>query len=166
MGQSLDYSKILSELDSKLEEYWTSQSKFLCCKAGCSECCEKGDYPISDIELEYLMHGYMKLENEVKIKIQENINTMEKGGSCPFLIQNLCSVYQYRPIICRTHGLAYMMNNGIVNVPYCVNNNKNYSKVYKDETLYTEPVLDSLATTDILKDFNPVIKNLYDWLKK
>ncbi len=30
------------------------------------------------------MTGYSNLNNESKIRVQENIKTMERGGACPF----------------------------------------------------------------------------------
>lgn len=165
MGTKIDYKSFLEDLDKKLDSYFKSQAKFLYCKKGCSSCCEKGDYPLSDIELQYLMFGYAKLANTEKIQIQENIKSMKKGEACPFLINKICSVYDYRPIICRVHGLAYLTDN-TVRVPYCANENKNYAKVYKNNVFFNEPIKEDLSTYNLIKDLKPgEIKYLYDWLK-
>lgn len=167
MEQKIDYPKFLKELDKKLNACFLEQKDFIHCKAGCSACCEKGDYPLSDIELEYLMQGFINLEPEKKIIVQENFKTMKKGGKCPFLIDKLCSIYPYRPIICRTHGLAYLMKDGRANVPYCANEGKNYSEVYKDGELLSEPIKENLSTQNILLNLadSRTVKNLYDWVK-
>ena len=167
MGQKINYPEFIKELDKKLEKYFNSQSCNICCRAGCSSCCEKGDYPLSEIELEYLMTGFIELPAEVKIKVQENIKIMEKGGRCPFLIDKLCSIYPYRPIICRTHGLAYLMKDGRANVPYCVNEGKNYSNVYKKGELLAEPIKENLSTQSLISNFcqDYTVRNLYDWIK-
>ncbi len=162
----LPYIDFLNQLDKKLDVYQKLQSDYIHCKAGCSTCCEKGDYPISQIELEYLMQGYAALDNETKIQIQNNIRDIEKGGQCPFLIEQKCSIYPYRPIICRVHGLAYLFKDGVVKVPYCANEGKNYSDVYKNGEIFVEPIKENLDTASILKDFGAIeIRNLYDWLK-
>ena len=57
MGQKIDYPLFLQKLDNKIESYYASQSDYVCCQKGCSSCCEKGDYPLSDIELEYEFMG-------------------------------------------------------------------------------------------------------------
>ncbi len=159
------YKQFLEKLDKKLQSYFDEHKDFICCKAGCSACCEKGDYPISQLELEYLMQGFISLDNETKIKVQENIKSMVKGGKCPFLISSLCSVYPYRPIICRVHGLVYLYKEGSVKVPYCVNYGKNYSNVFENNEITINPVLENLDTTEILKEFNfGEIRNLFDWL--
>ena len=89
---------------------------------------------------------------------------MQKSESCPFLINKLCSVYPYRPIICRVHGLAYLIGEK-VKVPYCVNSGKNYAEVFENNEITINPVLENLDTAEILKEFNfGEIRNLFDWL--
>lgn len=91
---------------------------------------------------------------------------MVKGGTCPFLVNNLCSLYKYRPIICRVHGLAYLYKKDTVKLPYCTNLDKNYSKVYNDGEVTLSPIEENLDTPNVLIDFNyGEIRNLYDWLK-
>lgn len=164
MGAEIDYSEFLNELDKRLKGYFDSFGDDICCKKGCSACCEKGDYPLSDIELEYLMQGFMKLDSETKIAVQEKIKNMEKGGACPFLINRECSVYQYRPIICRVHGLAYVYKEGKVKLPHCVNDGKNFSKSYKEDGFYGKPIPSNLDTMSLLEGSYNEIRNLYDWL--
>ena len=159
------YIKFLNELDTRLDKYFKEQAEFLCCQKGCSDCCEKGDYPISELELKYIMHGYARLNNSERIKIQENIKNLERGGKCPFLINKECSIYKYRPIICRVHGLAYIYKNDLVKVPYCVNNGKNYKTVFENNEFLSKPIQENLETTEILKNFDyGEIRNLYDWI--
>ena len=121
---------------------------------------------MSQIELEYLMQGYAKLNDEDKITVQNNIKNIVKGGACPFLIDKKCSVYPFRPIVCRVHGLAYICHDEVVKVPYCANEGKNYTKVYKDGEIEINPVKENLDTQDLLKDFDfGEIRNLIDWIK-
>lgn len=161
------YLEFLNELNTRLELYFEAQAEFVCCKKGCSSCCEKGDYPLSEPELRYMMQGYISLNNDIKSKIQQNLSEMEKGGKCPFLINSECSIYSYRPIICRTHGLAYLCENGIVKLPHCVKEGKNFHKVYCDKIFTSEPIREDLNTSKLLKNFeHGEIRNLYDWLNK
>lgn len=161
-----NYKDFLKNFDLKLENYFNSHKKHIHCIIGCSSCCEKGDYPLSQIELEYVMQGYIKLDNDIKIMVQNNIKSFTRGEKCPFLIQNQCSIYPYRPIVCRVHGLAYLCNDNKVKVPYCVNFNKNYSDCYNNGEITINPVLENLDTPNVLKDFDyGEIRNLYDWIK-
>lgn len=143
---------------SKIEDYFEEHKEFICCKAGCSSCCEKGDYPVTEDELKQIMLGYSALDNDSKIRVQNNIKKMERGGACPFLLDKLCSIYPYRPMICRIHGLAYITKNNIVKVPYCAQEGKNYSKVYSNGEFLGEPIKENL---DLRLGET---RNLYDWL--
>ena len=112
------------------------------------------------------MQGFIALDNPTKQRVQENVKNIQKGGVCPFLIDKKCSVYPYRPIICRVHGLAYLCNNMTVKVPYCVNVGKNYHKVYENGEIVINPISENLDTKILLKGCNyGEIRNLADWLK-
>ena len=160
------YCNFLKELDLRLNSYINLHKSYIQCKKGCSLCCQKGDYPISELELKYLMQGFIKLENSQKQIIQNNVKNMQKGEACPFLVDNLCSLYEYRPIICRVHGLAYLCKADTVKLPYCANIGKNYAEVYQNGEVTLSPIKENLNTPNILKDFDyGEIRNLYDWLK-
>ena len=161
----MNYSVFIKNLDKKLKQYFELHKEYICCCMGCSFCCEKGDYPISQVELEYLIHGFMVLPDNIKRLVQENIKNIQKGKICPFLIDKKCSVYEYRPIICRVHGLAYLCKDGVVKIPYCVNNGKNYTNVYKDGMVTINPIKENLDTPNVLKDIDfGEIRNLIDWI--
>ena len=162
----MNYKEFLDNFDKRLEFYFSAHKEHICCRKGCSLCCEAGDYPLSQIELEYIMQGFVKLQDETKIKIQNNIKNIKRGGACPFLIDKLCSIYPYRPIICRVHGLAYLCKDETVKTPYCTSVGKNYSKVYQNGEITINPVLENLDTNEVLKHFESgEIRNLADWLK-
>lgn len=170
----IDFASYIDVLDKKLSSYFKKYEKYIFCDKGCSYCCEKGDYPISEIEFQYLTEGFLNLDYETRKIIQNNIKKMEEGGCCPFLINKTCSVYSYRPIICRVHGLAYLQKNGMVNVPYCANIGKNFSEVYENGEFLTEPIKENLSTNILLENLYkslssndyPIIKNMYDWLSQ
>ena len=161
------YVTFLRDLDARLISYFEEQAEFVCCKKGCSACCEKGDYPISELELQYLMQGYMGLDNELKAEVQRNFSVIEKGGKCPFLINSECSVYEFRPIICRVHGLAYLCGERKAKLPYCVHSGLNFASVYKESKFLAEPIKENLDTHKVLLGFDfGEIRNLYNWIKE
>ncbi len=164
MGTKVNYEEFLKEFDLRLNSYFEQFGDNICCRKGCSECCEKGDYPLSDIELQYLMHGYAELDLDTKRTVQKNISVMQRGGACPFLINKECSVYKHRPIICRVHGLAYYYKNEKVKIPHCANTGKNFAKIYKNGEFYGTPIKLNLDTYHILEGIYSDIKNLYDWV--
>jgi Fe-S-cluster containining protein len=167
LGAEIDYKSFLNKFDKKLERYFNQYKEYIFCKPFCSSCCEKGDYPLSELELRYLMQGYAKLDSKTKIAIQENLQTIKKGAQCPFLINKLCAVYEFRPIICRVHGLAYFCKDKLVKLPYCVNFGKNYSEAYSDGKISLEPISENLDTQSVLSEFEfGEMRNLYDWINK
>ena len=84
----------------------------------------------------------MKIQNDIQqkiLKIKKDKLEWKKDEAdfiyeCPFLINNRCSIYSYRGIICRTFGLAYFDKNNKTKVPNCVFKGLNYAKVYDPKT--------------------------------
>ncbi len=137
------YEIFLHTFQKELDKMFEGQKEFIKCKEGCSFCCERGEYPFSKLEFDYLLEGYKKLNNDEKSIILFNIaNINEKMSknyneqfmyTCPFLINNKCSVYKYRGIICRTFGLLCEHNDGRLTMPFCQELGLNYSQVYDKE---------------------------------
>ena len=116
-----------------------AQKPFIKCKEGCAYCCREGEYPISELEYINLMFYYNELEDNIKDRVNENISNLleksrEKMYECPFLVDNRCSVYPARAIICRTFGLISYDEKGRKRMPFCVDLDLNYSNVYDKET--------------------------------
>ena len=137
-----NYLVYLQLIDEKLNKFFTKQKPFIYCKKGCGLCCKNAQFPYSQIELEYLMIGVRKLDEEKKSIISQNINKLKQQKAehpgkdfkydCPFLINNECSVYNYRGIICRSFGLLNISAKGKIRVPFCCFQGLNYSNVMDD----------------------------------
>ena len=182
------YEQFLKELDCVLEELFNNHKKYLKCKKGCSLCCTGGEFPYSQLEFTYLTKGFISLPNEQKQFVQNNIKRLLKEKesftgkrfehTCPFLIENNCSVYNYRGVICRTFGLCYYDDvKKYVRLPGCVHNGLNYSEVYNKETqtLEIEDIprqnlrIDVVLNSENAKKYNldsGEIRPMLDWLKK
>lgn len=133
-----NYKKFIDILSLDLDAMFEHQKDYIFCKEGCSYCCEYGEYPFTEIEFNYLMEGYKKLDDETKKIVRDNINNINKDEKgyyvCPFLINKKCSVYNNRGIVCRTFGLLNKEADGKVNGPFCGKLGLNYSNVYDKET--------------------------------
>ncbi|MBQ2611686.1 YkgJ family cysteine cluster protein [bacterium] len=153
-----NYLKFIVFLNNKLDKYFEAQSPYIFCKRGCSKCCQSGEYPFSKIELDFLMIGFYQLSGEIQNQIAEKISKIkeEKTKSknspfmyeCPFLINNECSVYKYRGIICRTFGLISSLDNEIPKIPFCAYEGLNYSNVLDPETNIISEEKFKLLNTD------------------
>ena len=139
-----NYMAYLIMLDKKLSGFFEKQKPYIFCKPGCSKCCENAQYPFSKIEFEYIKIGFNLLPYNLQEQVRQNVektlelkrNNKEKKFAyvCPFLINNMCSVYNYRGIICRTFGLMNVDVGGDgSNIPFCAYDGLNYSNVFDRE---------------------------------
>ncbi len=139
------YEEFLAEFDSVLSCIRECQKQYIKCKKGCSACCQRGEYPFSWIEFMYLTQGYIGLDANTKVLVQQNIQNIledekEYTGKnfeyqCPFLINGECCVYKYRGLVCRTYGICYYDDiSGYVKLPDCVHQGLNYSDFYFEKT--------------------------------
>ncbi|MHB8579037.1 MAG: YkgJ family cysteine cluster protein [Ignavibacteriaceae bacterium] len=78
------------------------QSKIACHK-GCSNCCKKTMVPISHLELRGISwYTSEVLDFEIQEKIKVNISNSQNTTVCPFLVDDVCSIYAVRPLACRS----------------------------------------------------------------
>ncbi len=179
------YREYLEFLDEKLGKMFEAQKPFIKCKEGCAYCCKEGEYPLTELEYVCMMLAYNELEDEIKDRVTENIinllkKSREKLYECPFLVDNRCSIYKARGIICRTFGLISYDDKDKKRIPFCVNLDLNYSNVYDKEKHMivskaedgTEPAAYNitrkvLITPKVEKQFDIFFgedKSLIDWL--
>ncbi len=91
-SSKLSRLKKLELLYSEMEEIYEFIHKFTACKKGCNHCCHY-EIAITDLEIEYI-------KSKVKTK---KIKPSPFEQACPFLKKGICSIYEYRPFICRRH---------------------------------------------------------------
>ena len=138
----LDY---IAYLTRNLNKYFEAQEPYIFCKRGCAKCCQSGEYPFSRLEFDFINIGYYQLQPDLRQNVQSKILKLKQEKSeskeqvfmyeCPFLINNECSVYNYRGIICRTFGLISSAEGGEPSkIPFCAYQGLNYSNVLDTET--------------------------------
>ena len=77
------------------------------CKECGGQCCT---FPaFSPQEFKKIKKKYGFPEGVAKKKIKGLIVLYGKGGYCPYLIDNECSVYDLRPLACRAYGVVKEM---------------------------------------------------------
>ena len=74
------------------------------------------------------------LEKIKNLKMQKEKISENFTYECPFLINNECSVYEFRGIICRSFGLMSINPKGKSKIPFCAFEGLNYSNVLDTET--------------------------------
>lgn len=87
--------------DSMTRDYLKTVSSVMC-KKGCSNCCKNPTVPFTQPELMgiswYLSE---KLPNALRARVKDRLTTHATTNECPFLIDDDCSIYEVRPLICR-----------------------------------------------------------------
>ncbi len=141
-----NYLNYLEFINKKLDKFFNKQKDYIFCKKGCGLCCKNAQFPYSKIEMQYLFLGCKNLPkeifNQVEINIEKVLRDKEsfKGEKftydCPFLIDNICSIYEHRGIICRSFGLMTIIKGTDKKnqVPFCYEKGLNYSNVIDPNT--------------------------------
>ncbi len=132
-----NFEKFLESVDSDLKKIFDYQKEYIFCKKGCSLCCENGDYPLSELEFEYIKMAYNKLDETTRLQIDKNVEKIKSEKKelycCPFLINKSCSIYNHRPFVCRTFGVLTEDAKGNPAYPSCAVNGLNFSQIYDKE---------------------------------
>ena len=141
-----NYENYLEYLSNILSKFFEKQKEYIKCQKGCAKCCKNAQFPFSQLEFEYLMLGFSSLEKETQDIIERNIAKViqdrknfkgEKFSyNCPFLINESCSLYKYRGIVCRTFGLLIpdSQDENNTKIPFCYKYGLNYSMVVDEKT--------------------------------
>ncbi len=86
------YHELTEEVDRTIAQLSTRLQNFLRCAPGCSSCCRS----FSVFPLEAAL---------IREQREKAPRPQQPQQSCPLLVEQRCSVYAQRPLICRTQGL-------------------------------------------------------------
>jgi Fe-S-cluster containining protein len=120
------YRKFIEEVDRLAARLQTRYSKHLVCRAGCAGCCHH-HLSVFAVEAEEARAAIEALPVPIRARVEEQAREVikcEDQGSrvaCPLLIDGHCSIYESRPLICRTQGLPLLMEaeDGEQEVDFC-----------------------------------------------
>lgn len=129
------------------------------CKKGCSKCC-KTDISIFEIESQRISDWFLSLEIDEQKRLKDMWQTPHQEGYCTFLYSDQCTIYEARPLICRTQGLPlYVASENVLD--YCPLNFKNGDPP-KEDWLNLERMntLLSFAATTSKKDQRITLKKI------
>lgn len=96
---------------SKIEGKYKSELK---CKVGCTQCCHV-DLSISQAESSLIEEWLEQKNDDEKDELKKiwgqaqplgKSYTSDSSKPCAFLYDGKCSIYEVRPVICRSHGIA------------------------------------------------------------
>ena len=96
------YLVLRNEIDRIADRLFKHHKKHVQCKKGCDLCCM--DYSIFPLEFHYI-------KSRLEIGDRPATPIPEDETTCLFLKGHECTIYEHRPIICRTHGLPLLYVN-------------------------------------------------------
>jgi uncharacterized protein len=138
------YKNLTTEIDRRIGDLIRQRySAFLQCRPGCSDCCIA--FSVLPLEAAILQEALL---GEKKPATRQSLD-----NRCLFLQENgLCTLYDQRPILCRTQGmaLAYLDEDSqTIEVSACP---YNFSEAYlfkEDDLLYMDDINDRLAALNL-----------------
>lgn len=94
------YLELRDRVDEQCEALHKLHQDKMKCNKGCDQCCMSFDiFPVEFFAIkQQLENATMALPNKQPLN----------GEDCLFLQEGACSIYEARPIICRTHGLPFL----------------------------------------------------------
>ncbi len=136
MTKSSSFSRLIL-LYQKMDAAWKESAQkygFIC--NGCSDnCCETLFFHHTHMEKAYLRHGIKSLtpsrRKEIKKKARQVIQAMAMAEEkkefirimCPVNEKGRCTLYRFRPMICRLHGIPHELRRpgeSIIKSPGCL----------------------------------------------
>ncbi len=85
------------------EKVATKYASSMKCSEGCSKCCYT-DITVFEVESIVITSWFKNLDSKMQSELRELWKSPVIDGACSFLYNDRCSVYEARPIICRTQG--------------------------------------------------------------
>lgn len=144
MNNLKTYQLLLQDCDHVFLECKEQYQDSITCHSGCCQCCTCGS--VFAIEAYFIAHYWLKHkagENQID----------PPSEMCPFLNQNRCLIYQVRPLICRTHGMALaIVKENFLDWNTCpLNFKQGLPETFQiEDFLYIEPINEDLAMLNIL----------------
>jgi uncharacterized protein len=85
-----------------VDRLYDHAANFAACKKGCSHCCHVS-VPIADFEARYIGENINTAPVSLQHSIRHDLSEFSDKTPCPFLKDNACSIYEFRPMTCRIH---------------------------------------------------------------
>ncbi len=103
-----NYKRFVEKVDSICIKIEKSYGNYISCKKGCAKCCMAISlFPIEAVSISLAIQSLSK--KEIK-NIRNRVKKSKDNYTCPLIEDNICLLYDNRPIICRTHGLPILIN--------------------------------------------------------
>ena len=139
-----NYRDLLTRVDRLLEGIQGRYSGHIVCHKGCG--CGCRNLSVFPVEALSLVNAIRDLSEETGAKIRQRA-AAASFWDCPLLEDRTCSMYTFRPVICRTHGFPLLTHyKGQPSIGYCRNNFKDMSSIPDDAIIDLDNINRTLRT--------------------
>ena len=136
------YQDLIAEIDQRMQCLVRQRfSGLLHCRPGCSACCI--EFAVLPLEAAHLQ--------AVLCEEKRPATSSSLGKCCLLLANGHCSVYERRPVLCRTQGLAlaYIDADQTIEVSACPINFPEEFSFEQDDLLFMDSFNDRLAVLNL-----------------
>ncbi len=140
LGSLVAYLDFRDRLGTKIDEASEKYKSHMVCKAGCSSCC-KGDFKISPLEGLLVKKAVEELDARTIARVASNLEN-HSPNVCPLLVDDQCSIYEQRPILCRIFG--FPISNGDTIATCELNFTESQNKTFKAQAFSQPAISESL----------------------
>lgn len=92
----------LGEILKTADLAFSSTNTYSACRKGCSHCCYQA-VPIANFEARYIGEHIKTPHVGLKHSNPRDVMSFSDQTPCPFLANDECIIYEFRPLTCRTH---------------------------------------------------------------
>ena len=103
------YLRLQSKMDTLCRSLEQQHDKHLRCKEGCSSCC-RFSLTFSAVEILHIAVRLLEGDRSHRDTVLAALAAADPDaeGPCPLLVNDRCTAYEHRPLLCRSHGLAFV----------------------------------------------------------
>jgi len=104
------YRSLVAKVDAHSRLVVDALGAHMQCGPGCAGCCSH--ISVFTVEAVALARGVARLAPTQRQAIRRRAAGCGPADACPLLVDDHCTLYAVRPIICRTHGLPLLIASG------------------------------------------------------
>ncbi len=99
-----------TRVDAHFERAAAQAGDAMQCAPGCERCCHV-DLSVFEVEAASIRDALAALPTFLRERVRAQSDQSER---CAMLVEGRCAVYDARPLICRSHGLAVQTEDGSI----------------------------------------------------
>ncbi|WP_051327740.1 YkgJ family cysteine cluster protein [Desulfatirhabdium butyrativorans] len=104
------YRNLIERIDAICRTITKEAGAAITCHDGCDACCEAiGVLPVEAVQIARHLDPSRLPDWEKIHGIMQHSESTPTASPCPFLHQHRCRIYPVRPLICRTQGMAFLV---------------------------------------------------------